>query len=150
VKATYFDKTLAANWKVPWHQDLTIAVREYRDVWGFAQWTVKDGVIHVQPPVEVLEKRVAVRFALDNNDELNGPLRVLPGTHSMGRLNAKRIEKLRIELNEAACCVPEGGALVMRPLLLHASSSMASGDRRRVIHIEFAACDLPGGLEWAA
>ena len=36
VKVTVFDKTPAANWKVPWHQDLTIAVRERRDAEGSA------------------------------------------------------------------------------------------------------------------
>jgi len=35
VKITGFDKTPGSNWKVPWHQDLTIAVKEARDVEGF-------------------------------------------------------------------------------------------------------------------
>jgi ectoine hydroxylase-related dioxygenase (phytanoyl-CoA dioxygenase family) len=106
-------------------------------------------VHHVQPPVEILEKMVSVRFALDDNDHDNAPLRVLPGTHRLGRLSAAEIARLRSEEKEVACCVPAGGAVVMRPLLLHASSSMVSGGSRRVIHIEYAGCDLPGGLEWA-
>jgi len=36
----------------------------------------------------------------------------------------------------------------MRPLLLHASSPAVSLSRRRVLHIEYAAEELPGGLEW--
>jgi hypothetical protein len=36
----------------------------------------------------------------------------------------------------------------MRPLLLHASSPAADPRHRRVIHLEFAAEPLPGGLEW--
>jgi len=36
----------------------------------------------------------------------------------------------------------------MRPLLLHASSAAAAPARRRVIHLEYAASALPGGLEW--
>lgn len=34
VRALLFDKTPRANWKVAWHQDLTIAVRDRRDVAG--------------------------------------------------------------------------------------------------------------------
>ena len=49
VRAIYFDKTADANWKVPWHQDLTIAVREKLEVKGFTAWTEKVGIHHVQP-----------------------------------------------------------------------------------------------------
>lgn len=35
VKGIVFDKTPAANWKVPWHQDLTICVERRIDVNGF-------------------------------------------------------------------------------------------------------------------
>ncbi len=59
VKITAFDKTPQANWKVPWHQDLTIAVREKREVEGFGPWSLKDGIPHVQPPVEILSRMVA-------------------------------------------------------------------------------------------
>jgi hypothetical protein len=36
----------------------------------------------------------------------------------------------------------------MRPLLLHASSSAAEPASRRVIHVEFAADELPHGMQW--
>lgn len=36
----------------------------------------------------------------------------------------------------------------MRPLLLHASSPAASPGHRRVLHVEYAAAGLPGGLQW--
>lgn len=150
VRAIYFDKTPAANWKVPWHQDLTIAVKKRCEAPGYGPWSVKDGVAHVQPPMEVLERMVSVRFALDENDLENGPLRVLPGTHRFGRLAAADIARLRAEIKETVCCVPEGGALLFRPLLLHASSPMVSGTSRRVIHIEYAAGDLSHGLEWVS
>jgi hypothetical protein len=35
VRGIFFNKTQSANWKVVWHQDLTISVRERRDVDGF-------------------------------------------------------------------------------------------------------------------
>jgi hypothetical protein len=36
----------------------------------------------------------------------------------------------------------------MRPLLLHASSPAREPVRRRVVHLEYAADPLPGGVEW--
>ena len=45
VRGIFFNKTQNANWKVAWHQDLTIAVRERREVYGFGPWTTKDGVL---------------------------------------------------------------------------------------------------------
>jgi hypothetical protein len=48
VNGRLFDKREAANWKVPWHQDLTIAVRERKEIQGFGPWSVKEGVPHVQ------------------------------------------------------------------------------------------------------
>jgi len=36
----------------------------------------------------------------------------------------------------------------MCPLILHASSKAVSPSHRRVIHIEYAGAELPGGLEW--
>ncbi len=61
VRGILFDKTPDANWKVIWHQDLTIAVRSRLEVRGFNAWSEKEGVPHVQPPVHILERMVAVR-----------------------------------------------------------------------------------------
>jgi hypothetical protein len=155
VRGLLFDKTADANWMVPWHQDLTISVRERREAEGFGPWTVKAGVPHVQPPVDVLERMVTVRLHLDDPDGAHGPLRVIPGSHRAGRLNAAETRRWLDRAPSAVCLVPRGGALVMRPLLLHASSAAdppGSGPRprhRRVIHLEFAAHPLPHGLAWA-
>jgi hypothetical protein len=51
-------------------------------------------------------------------------------------------------VHDAICTVPKGGALIMRPLLLHASSACAIPKSRRVIHLEFASAELPQGLDW--
>lgn len=148
-KLTIFDKTPYANWKVPWHQDLTISVQERRDVPGFGPWTIKDGVPNVQPPVSVLEQVIAVRVHLDDTPEENGALRVLPGTHKLDRLSERQIAALRQQTQEVVCAVPAGGAMLMSPLLLHASSASESPAHRRVLHFEFTAALLPGGLAWA-
>ncbi len=148
VRAILFNKTPAVNWKVPWHQDLTIAVRRRRPADGFTAWSRKEGVIHVQPPVAVLERMLAVRVHLDDCGAENGPLRVLPGSHRGGRLDAAAVERWKTNVPEAECLIWAGGLVLMRPLLLHASSPARLVGERRVLHLEFAADRLPGGLEW--
>lgn len=150
VRGLLFDKVPEANWKVTWHQDLTIAVCERHDVPGFSAWSIKDGIQHVQPPSQVLEKMLTLRVHLDESSPDNGPLRVLPGTHRLGRLCDHDVDRLRTDIEEHVCLVPRGGVLLMRPLLLHASSTAQKPSHRRVIHLEFAAEPLPGGLEWHA
>jgi hypothetical protein len=43
VRGILFDKTDAANWKVPWHQDVTIAVTNRIEADGYGPWSVKAG-----------------------------------------------------------------------------------------------------------
>ena len=148
VRGILFDKTPEANWNVVWHQDLSIAVRERLDVDGFGPWSEKSGVVHVQPPTGVLERMLTVRVHLDDCDEANGPLLVLPGSHRGGRLSASEIQQQRARTPVVTCPVPSGGALLMRPLLLHASSASQSPRHRRVLHLEYASEPLPMGLQW--
>jgi len=148
VRALYFNKSPDANWLVPWHQDLTIALRAPAEAPGFGPWSTKDGIPHVQPPVEMLEKMLTIRLHLDDADESNGALRVLPGSHRLGRLTPQRIQERRGQGSVFSCGAAAGDALLMRPLLLHASGRSASTRERRVLHIEYAAFGLPDGLEW--
>ena len=148
VRALLFDKAPAANWKVPWHQDTAIAVAEHVEGAGFIGWSVKDGVTHVHPPVEILERMVALRIHLDDCGLDNGPLRVLPGSHRLGKLDEAQIEHWRLTTREVSCCATQGDVLVMRPLLLHASSPATAPSHRRVIHLEYACDALPNGLRW--
>lgn len=64
VRSILFNKSLDANWQVAWHQDLTIAVATQEEVEGYSSWSVKEGVVHVQPPVQVLEQMLSVRLHL--------------------------------------------------------------------------------------
>ena len=148
VRAILFDKTPVANWKVSWHQDLTIAVTKRIDVPGYGPWSEKAGVWHVQPPAAVLEAMLAVRVHIDESGVTNGPLRVLPGSHRAGKLGDADIPAWRARIAEQICLVPRGGVVLMRPLLLHASSPALEPQHRRVIHIEFASGRLAPGLEW--
>jgi ectoine hydroxylase-related dioxygenase (phytanoyl-CoA dioxygenase family) len=148
VRGILFDKTPEANWKVPWHQDVTIAVQNKVEVEGFGPWSIKSEVLHVQPPTSVLEQMLSVRIHLDKCGEANGALRVLPGSHCNGRIPEEHIGMIRESLGEHVCALEVGGALLMRPLLLHASSPSHTPEHRRVIHLDFAAIQLPCGIEW--
>jgi hypothetical protein len=148
VRVIYFDKSPEANWLVPWHQDLTLALQSRADVPGFGPWSVKDGIPHVQPPIACLERMLTLRLHLDDTDETNGALRVLPGSHRLGRLSSSEIQELRTRLKEVLCLAFAGDALLMRPLLLHASSRSTSSRHRRILHIEYAAFPLPTELQW--
>lgn len=143
-----FHKSAARNWLVTAHQDLSIPVRERIDAPAYAGWSRKDGVLYVQPPRAVLEGLVAVRVHLDASTAENGPLRVVPRSHCLGRLSAEQIEAARRRSGDVACLVPRGGALVMRPCLVHASSQLTAAVPRRVLHFVFGPPRLPHGLAW--
>lgn len=148
VRAILFDKTPDANWKVTWHQDLTIAVQARCDVPGFGPWSMKAGIQHVQPPVVVLERMLAVRVHLDDCGADHGPMRVLAGSHRHGKLSPEEINNWKVRVTPFDCLVPVGGIVLFHPLLLHASSQATKPAHRRVIHLEFSAAELPEGLEW--
>jgi Phytanoyl-CoA dioxygenase (PhyH) len=150
VRGLFFDKTLSTNWNLPWHQDLTIAVRARRDVAGFGPWTLKAGIPHAHAPADFLERMVTLRIHLDDCRVQSGPMRVLLGSQTTGKLDAGASAVWSARAGELArdCVVPAGGVVVMRPLLLHASASGTREGHRRVIHLEYAAEPLPGGLEW--
>ena len=120
-KATYFDKTPDSNWLVPWHQDLTITVTERLDLEGFTHWRAKEGLWHVQPPLEVLTKTVALRVHIDPCRSDNGALRVIPGSHSHGVLDERAIDDLSTGDAAVDLEVDRGDLISMAPLLLHSS-----------------------------
>ena len=147
VRGIFFDKVADANWSLFWHQDNVIAVQDKVETEGFVAWSQKSGVWQVQPPVEVLSKVVTVRLHLDDCDETNGPLRVLPGSHRHGWLDDE-LDDWKEQVSEVVCSVRSGGVVTMCPLTLHASSASENAKHRRVIHLEYAAEELPGSLEW--
>lgn len=148
VRATLFDKTPDANWKVPWHQDLTIAVDVRQELAGYGPWSLKAGVHHVQPPTEVLQRIITIRIHLDPSPATNGALRVMPGSHRLGRVNQNRIERYIDDSLTVTCAARAGDALVMRPLLFHASSASSEPGHRRVLHFDYAVGELAGVLQW--
>lgn len=148
VQCTFFQKSTGENWLVPMHQDLSIPVRDRIEDTRLNGWSDKDGTLFVQPPDEVLGQLVAVRLHLDRCELADGPLRVVPGSHKSGRLTVADANAARRRSGEIACEVEEGGALVLKPLLLHASSKASGRSRRRVLHFVFGPRSLPCGLAW--
>lgn len=147
IKSIYFDKPEGSNWFVSYHQDLTISVNKKADLAGFNSWTVKQGQFGVQPPVFILENNFTIRIHLDDANENNGALRVVPGSHLKG-IHRPEIFNPDCE-KEIVCGVNKGGIMVMKPLLMHASGRSTNNSKRRVIHIEFSNACLPEPLSWA-
>jgi ectoine hydroxylase-related dioxygenase (phytanoyl-CoA dioxygenase family) len=149
-RATLFDKSPVSNWLVVWHQDTALPLRERRELPEWGPWSVKDGVIYAHAPASALSRVVALRLHLDDSTSENGPLRVLPGTHTRGVLSDAAIRGLSAQIKAFECVVPRGGILVMRPLIVHASSKSRSTKQRRALHIEYSsAASVADGLELA-
>lgn len=148
VRSILFDKTTEANWPVAWHQDLTIAVKEQKDVDGYGPWSLKDGVVHVQPPVELLQTMITLRIHLDSTSKSNGALRVIPNSPDAGIIKHSEIES-HIFKNEIICECNAGDILLMSPLILHASKKSQTPNRRRIIHYEYSPLNgLDNRLSW--
>jgi len=147
IKSIYFDKPEKSNWFVAWHQDLTISVDKKINLPGFGPWTSKQDQFAVQPPLDILENIFTIRIHLDDTDENNGALKVIPGSHLKGIYRRTEIDWET--KNEAICKVKIGGIMIMRHLLLHSSNRTLNNNKRRVIHIEFSDRLLPDGLLWA-
>jgi len=146
VRAIYFDKPPLSNWMVPWHQDLTIVVDRRKEVTGFRNWTIKNGANTVQPPFDYMNNIYTIRIHLDDCDETNGALKVIPASHK-NILSTESINNAILDA-PAICKVPSGGIMTMKPLLLHASGKSTTNKNRRVIHLEFSSRTLPNGLHW--
>ena len=113
-----FDKSASANWFVPWHQD---RAEDGRD----------------RSCVE-LEQTIALRIHLDDCDDNNGPLEVIPGSHTNGRLESGAIALLVNAQSPLLCLAARGDIVAMRPLLVHRSQRARLPAARRVLQIEYA------------
>ena len=148
VRAILFDKSAAANWALGWHQDRTICVAARRKVVGFGPWTLKAGMHHVEPPFALLAAMVTLRVHLDEVAADNAPLLVAAGSHRLGRVPEGSIEAAVRACGTVACTAKAGDIWLYATPILHASEAAARPRRRRVLQLDYAARDLPGGLEW--
>lgn len=149
VRSILFDKTSEQNWPVAWHQDLTIAMKEKFELTEYGPWSQKDGVDHVQPPTAVLQNMATLRIHLDPTPASNGALRVIRSSHALGKLEQAKVASFVECGDEVTCECEPGDVLLMRPLLLHASSRSSAPSRRRVLHFEYALKgSLSSSLAW--
>lgn len=148
VRIILFDKTPETNWGVPWHQDLNIAIRGDSRPADYGPWSSKKGVPHVIPPTHILESMVTLRLHLDPCSEEQGALRVIPGSHNLGKVADAQIAELHSHEEGETVVAQPGDLLLMRPLILHSSKKATSPANRRIIHIEYAATELADGLDW--
>jgi len=137
VQAIAFDKTLSSNWKVTWHQDLMFPFSARTSSAQYGIPCVKDGVDYARPPIEVLTSMTAVRLHLDDCDEMNGPLRISPGSHIDGIVKSSDIPEHLSRHGQFTCFAKEGEVILMKVLALHASSPALRPKHRRVLHIVY-------------
>ncbi len=147
VKSIYFDKPETSNWYVSYHQDLTISVDRKAELMNYGPWTVKQSQFAVQPPIDILESIYTIRIHLDDTDENNGALRVIPGSHLKKIYRPETIDWTNE--TEETCKVQKGGIMIMKPLILHSSSRTTNNKKRRIIHIEFSNQELSPELNWS-
>ncbi len=145
-KAIYFDKPGTSNWFVAYHQDLSISVTKKMEIEGYCNWTHKKGQYGVQPPIHILQNTITVRIHLDDTDQNNGALRVVPKSHLQGIIR-KESKDWNTE-TEYICNINKGGAMLMKPLTLHASNKTTNQKQRRVIHLEFSNQTLTKSIDW--
>ena len=135
-RATLFHKTGKANWLIPWHQDTALPLATKFDGEGWGPWSWKSSVWYAHAPESALKRVLALRLHLDSSTAQNGPLRVIPGSHHR-LLTDAQVEELAAAASAFDCLSPSGGVIVMRPLLVHASSKIVNDLPRRVLHIEY-------------
>ncbi len=148
VRSIFFDKTPEKNWLVTWHQDKTISVNAKTEITGWGPWSVKDNSHHVQPDLSVLNQMVTFRLHLDDANENNGCLKVIPNSQNKGIMKQSDIDTIVKTERSFNCVVQAGDVVLMRPHILHSSSKSTTPNHRRVVHLEFSNYDLPQGLKW--
>ncbi len=137
-RATLFEKSPKSNWLVVWHQDTALPLSKKLDGSEWGPWSNKLGVTYAHSPSWALEKVITLRVHLDPCGPENGPLRVIPRSHQNGVLTDDEIGAITKRQASLECVVPAGGVLLMKPLIIHASSKSKSKTPRRILHIEYA------------
>ena len=135
VECILFRKSSEHNWAVRLHRDAVLPVQ------GSGAWPVsgtKEGMECAKPPRVFMDLCVVVRVHLDGAPFED--ISVVPGSH----LDAQKHDRSLAR----PVTVPKGGALLMRPTLMHASSKLEAGRQRRVLHFVFAPKTIPQGYAW--
>ena len=148
VRAVLFNKTPETNWSLAWHQDRTICVKAKCDAHGFGNWTTKRGLLHVEPPFELLSRMATLRVHLDDVPATNAPLLIAPGSHVRGRIPMEKIGHTVQTCGMETCLAEAGDIWAYSTPILHSSEAASKPATRRVLQVDYAAEELPAGLEW--
>ncbi|QZD86257.1 phytanoyl-CoA dioxygenase family protein [Qipengyuania psychrotolerans] len=150
VRAIAFDKTPSSNWALGWHQDRTIWVEKRNEIFGFGPWTQKQGLLHVEPPFEIIERMLTVRIHLDDVGIDNAPLLIAPGSHKRGLIAENAVQKTIDECGTFVCEANAGDVWIYSTPIIHASQKSSDHARRRVLQVDYSNVELPSGLRWGA
>lgn len=148
VRAVLFDKTPDANWSLAWHQDRTIAVQQRADLPNFQRWTTKQGILHVEPPFEMLSGMITLRLHIDDVTKDNAPLIIAPGSHRFGLIAEDQVAHVLNQCGRENCLANAGDIWSYSTPILHASQASYAPEHRRVLQVDYSADDLPEPLQW--
>jgi ectoine hydroxylase-related dioxygenase (phytanoyl-CoA dioxygenase family) len=137
IDALFFDKRSAVNWTVPGHQDRLMPQAEV----GGSIRRMKNGLAYAEPAENVLGSLIALRLHFDDCDATSGALGVVPGTHR-SIIPEREIAEIPLD-RYRLCSAAAGDVMLMKPLLLHRSSSSTSSESRRVLHVVYAPRPIP-------
>ncbi|MEZ5776288.1 MAG: phytanoyl-CoA dioxygenase [Hyphomicrobiaceae bacterium] len=143
VRAVLFDKGEDENRRRGWHQDHAMVVMKRADLPGIERW---DRAIH-ELSTPLLEAMVSVRCHLDGCVREEEMLRVVPGSHMLGRIAAADARELAAVLGSTALDAAPGDVYVLAKAIVH-SSHAADHWHRRVLQVDYANVALPDGLQW--
>src|SRR4029079_18014270 len=127
-----FDKSAETNWSLGWHQDRTIAVQQRIDVSGFGPWSLKNKMVHVEPPFDLLAGMVTLRVHLDPVPETNAPLLIAPGSHRLGQTAEGEVKSVVQQCGAATCLADAGDVWLYSTPILHCSEAARDPAHRRV------------------
>ena len=89
-----------------------------------------------------------VRLHLDDVPETNAPLLVAPGSHRLGCIPEADVPGVVERCGVAVCTAVAGDVWLYATPILHASKAATAASRRRVLQVDYAINELPGGLRW--
>ena len=109
-----------------------------------ARGPLRAGLLHVAPPFDLLAGMVTLRVHLDPVPETNAPLLIAPGSRRLGQFPSRLFNNAGPPL-----VLPNTGDVWLYSTpILHCSEAARDPAHRRVLQVDFAAGELPGGLTW--
>ena len=91
---------------------------------------------------------LTLRVHLDPVSETNAPLLIAPGSHDRGRIPVSDIPGVVSQCGVVSCLAEAGDIWLYATPILHASDTAVEPQHRRVLQVDYAVGQLPGGLQW--